>query len=62
MNRSRNNTNEFKYLYYLNFLKFSKKKINNYIIKDTINTCCNYSFEKPNNLKEIFNSWDVFIN
>jgi hypothetical protein len=56
MNRSRNNTNEFKYLNYLNFLKFSKKKINNDIIKDTINTCCNYSFEKPNNLKEIFNS------
>ncbi len=24
-------------------------------------TCCNYSFKKPNNLKEIYNTWDLFI-
>ena len=23
--------------------------------------CCNHSFKKPNNLKEIYNVWDVFI-
>jgi hypothetical protein len=48
-------------------IKISKNSYSNYnnidemVIFDS-SICCNYSFEKPNNLKEIFNSWDVFIN
>jgi hypothetical protein len=39
------------------FCNTNKQKI---ILFNT-NTCCNYSFKKPNNLKEIYNAWDLFI-
>ena len=38
--------------------KFNKNEITVF----DYNPCCIHSFKKPNNLKEIYNSWDVFIN
>jgi len=44
----------------LNFYKNTKKTTKELTIFEP-DLCCNYSFEKPNNLKEIYNTWDVFI-
>jgi hypothetical protein len=37
---------------------FNNKKI----VMNEFNLSCIHSFKKPNNLKEIYNSWDIFIN
>jgi hypothetical protein len=70
MNRSifqiwKSNNLNISFYYFKKLFFFSKKKqkekeqteitfYNKYM-------CCRHSFEKPNNLKEIYNSWDVFI-
>ena len=45
----------------LNKSNFSKKDKNDLTLFES-QSSLNYSFLKPNNLKEIFNAWDVFIN
>ena len=55
------NINTPKYLK-LNKLVFYFSKKNKELFNPEEGTCANYSFEKPNNLKEIYNAWDVFIN
>lgn len=62
MNRSMLEKKNSKNLIKLKVYWFSDNKIENYIESFKLDTCCNYSFEKPNNLKEIFNAWDIFIN
>ncbi len=40
--------------------KYSSNNKNNIVLFDK-NMCCNHSFTTPNNLKQIYNSWDKFI-
>jgi hypothetical protein len=62
MNRSILLNTILKTLNKINKNNYINAKNENKITLFNSNICCNYSFEKPNNLKEIFNSWDVFIN